>query len=73
MIFLAIALVIVGVVSIVVFGGLAALLRDDGSDDGRERLFGDTVTTTAALAIGAVVIGVAVLALLVLGLAGVRS
>lgn len=73
MIVLVIAVLIVAVVAVVAFGGLTALLRDDASDAGRERLFGDTVTTTVVLAAGAVVIGIAVLALLVVGLAGVRS
>jgi hypothetical protein len=64
---------VVGVVAVVAFVGLSALLRDDPADDGRERLFGDTLTTTVVLAAGAVVIGIAVLALFVVGLAGLRS
>jgi hypothetical protein len=70
---LVIALVFVGITSVAAFGGLTALLRDDGSDRGSERLFGDSVTTTVVLAAGAVVVGLAALALLVLGLAGLRS
>jgi hypothetical protein len=72
-IILLLGLLIVGVVGVVAFGALTALLRDDGSDLGRERLFGDTLTTTVVVAVGAVVIGIAVLALLVVGLAGLRS
>jgi hypothetical protein len=69
---LVVALFIVGVASVIAFGGLTALLRDE-SDDGRERLFGDTVTGTVVLAAGAVVVGIAVLALFVVGVAGLRS
>lgn len=73
MILLLVALLIVGVLCVVAFGGLTALLRDDAVEARRERLFGDTVTTTVVLAAGAIVIGLAVLALVVVGLAGVRS
>jgi hypothetical protein len=67
-----VALVIVVVVGVLAFGGLTSVLRDDGSDGGRDRFFGDSVTTTVVLAAGALVVGIAVLALLVVGLAGLR-
>jgi hypothetical protein len=70
---LLVALAVVGAVSVIAFGGLTALLRDDEYDDGRERLFRDTVTGAVVLAAGAVVIGVAVLALFVVGVAGLRG